>query len=97
MKLANEGKERAANRDKKPDDKQVHFPTPYWTEIVRVMSTQKAITTEAANALGEKVSMRICSNPNKKAEYIYDILKYKKMPFKKIKICSTTSKASHLS
>lgn len=89
MKLVNEEKERAANRANKPGEKPVHYPTPYWTEIVRVMSTQKAITTEATNALGEKVNMRICSYPNKKAEYIYDILKYKKMPFRKIKICST--------
>ena len=89
MKLVNGEREREANRDKKPSEKQVHHPTPYWTEIVRVMSTQKAITTEANNALGEKVNMRICSYPNKKAEYIYDILKYKKMPFRKIKICST--------
>ena len=89
MKLVNGEREREANRDKKPSEKQVHHPTPYWTEIVRMMSTQKAITTEANNALGEKVNMRICSYPNKKAEYIYDILKYKKMPFRKIKICST--------
>lgn len=61
----------------------------YWTEIVRIMQTQKAITTEATNALGEIVNMRMCSYPNKNAEYIYDILKYKKMPFKKIKVCST--------
>jgi len=61
----------------------------YWTEIVRIMQTQKAVTTEAVNALGEKVKMRICSYPNKKAEYIYDLLKYKKMPFRKIKVCST--------
>ena len=54
-----------------------------------MMSTQKAITTEATNALGEKVNMKICCYPNKKVEYIYDILKYKKMPFRKIKICST--------
>ena len=89
MKLVNVERERADNRDKKPGEKRVHYPTPYWTEIVRVMSTQKAITTEATNALGEKVNMRICSYPNKKAEYIYDILRYKKLPFKKIKICST--------
>jgi hypothetical protein len=61
----------------------------YWTEIVRIMQTQKAITTEATNALGEIVNMRMCSYPNKNAEYIYDILKYKKMPFRKIKVCST--------
>ena len=50
------------------------------------MSTQKAGTTEALNALGEKVQMRLCSEPNKSANDIYERLKYKKMPFRKIKI-----------
>ena len=63
--------------------------THYWTEIVRVMSTQKAITTEARNALGEKVLLRQCSEPTKAAADIYERLNYKKMPFRKIKICST--------
>ena len=64
----------------------------YWTEIVRIMSTQKAITTEATNALGEKVHLRLCSEPNKSADDIYNRLGYKKMPFRRIKIdkvCST--------
>ena len=64
----------------------------YWSEIVRMMSTQKAITTEATNALGEKVHLRQCSEPTKAASDIYERLKYKKMPFRKIKIdkiCST--------
>ena len=60
--------------------------THYWTEIVRIMSTQKAVTTEGTNTLGEKVYMRLCSEPNKEAEDIYDKLKYKKMPFRKIKV-----------
>ena len=47
---------------------------------------QKAVTTEATNALGEKVQMRLCSEPNKSADEIYERLKYKKMPFRKIKI-----------
>ena len=55
-------------------------------EIVRRLSTQKAVTTEATNALGEKVQMRLCSEPNKSADDIYERLKYKKMPFGKIKI-----------
>ena len=64
--------------------------TCYWTEIRRRMSTQKAITTEAVNALGEKVKLRLCSNPTKAAEDIYERLKYKKMPFRrKTKVCST--------
>ena len=58
----------------------------FWTEIVRRMSTQKAITTEGVNALGEKVSLRLCSEPGKAAEDIYERLKYRKMPFRKIQI-----------
>ena len=60
--------------------------TCYWTEVVRRLSTQKAVTTEATNALGEKIHMRLCSEPNKSANDIYERLKYKKMPFRKIKI-----------
>lgn len=66
-----------------------HGETCYWTEIVRRMSTQKAVTTEATNVLGEKVQIRLCSEPTKVAEDIYDKLKYKKMPFRKIRLCST--------
>ena len=58
----------------------------FWTEIVRRMSTQKAITTEGVNALGEKVSLRLCSEPSKAAEDIYERLRYRKMPFRKIQI-----------
>ena len=60
--------------------------TCFWTEIVRRMSTQKAITTEGTNALGAKVRFRQCSEPNKAAEDIYQRLNYKKMPFRKFKI-----------
>lgn len=60
--------------------------TSHWTEIVRVMKTQKAVTTEATNALGEKVHLRLCSEPNKAADNIYGLLNYKKMPFRRIKI-----------
>ena len=58
----------------------------YWTEIVRRLSTQKAVTTEATNNLGEKVHMRLCSEPNKSADDIYERLKYKTMPFRKIRL-----------
>ena len=58
----------------------------YWTEIVRVMKTQKAVTTEATNALGEKVHLRQCSEPNKSTNQIYEMLNYKKMPFRRIRI-----------
>ena len=64
----------------------------YWTEIVRIMSTQKAVTTEAVNGWGEQVEYRICTIPTAKAQAIYDKLKYRRQPFrKKQKICSTPS------
>ena len=63
--------------------------TCFWTEIVRRMSTQKAVTTEGTNILGEKVQMRLCGEPTKVAEDIYEKLGYKKMPFRKIRLRST--------
>ena len=51
MKKVNE-----ARKEADPDPK-AEYPTPYWTEIVRIMQTQKSITSEAINALGEKVKM----------------------------------------
>jgi Transposase len=65
----------------------------YWTEIRRIMSTQKLVTTEAVNALGEKVQTRICSEPTKEAALIYKTIHYKDRPFRKIKICSTQHKS----
>lgn len=53
------------------------------------MSTQKAVTTEATNMLGEKMTLRICSDPPPNARKIYQALNYKTHPFRKIKICST--------
>ena len=83
MKKVNEAR-KAADPDPKAE-----YPTPYWTEIVRIMSTQKAVTSEAINALGEKVEMRICSTPMEQAAEIYSMLDYRPMPFRKIKICRT--------
>ena len=90
IKVVNQRREQEANKDKKPDEKRKRFPTPFWTEIVRRMSTQKAVTTEAVNAMGEKVTVRLCSTPKKEAAEIYEMLGYKKMPFwRKVKVCST--------
>jgi hypothetical protein len=41
------------------------------------MSTQKAVTTQAVNALGEKVQTRNCSEPTRDAALIYKTLHYK--------------------
>ena len=78
-------------RKKADPNPKAEYPTPYWTEIVRIMSTQKAVTSEAVNAMGEKVEMRICSTPTEQAADIYSMLNYKKMPFRKIKVCRTQS------
>lgn len=57
--------------------------THYWTELKRILSTQKAITTEADNALGEHVKLRICSDPTDAAAELYRLLGYRSLPFKR--------------
>ena len=44
--------------------------TCFWTEIVRRLGAQKAVTTEAASALGGEVHMRLGSELNKSADDI---------------------------
>jgi len=55
--------------------------TNNWREIVRIMNTQKCVTTLAQNKTEEIISIRKCSDPDKKAKHIYDVLKYKYVPF----------------
>lgn len=52
-----------------------------WGEIVRVMNTQKAVTTTAQNIHGDVISVRRCSEPTEQVKQIYTILKYKYVPF----------------
>lgn len=77
-----------------------HGINHYWTELKRTLSTQKAITTEADNALGEPVELRLCSDPTDSAAEFYRCLGYNPVPFKRYtikppspppdrKICST--------
>jgi hypothetical protein len=56
-----------------------------WTELVRTMNTQKAVTTIAQNDKDEIIQIRRCSEPNQKVIKIYDALKYKHAPFTKKK------------
>lgn len=63
-----------------------HGITHYWTELKRILSTQKAITTEVVNAVGEVVEMRLCSDPTRSAAEIYRYLGYKSQPFKRYRI-----------
>jgi hypothetical protein len=56
-----------------------------WSEIVRVMNTQKAVTTIAQNDKDEVIQIRRCTEPNQKVQKLYDALKYKYAPFVKKK------------
>lgn len=52
-----------------------------WKELVRVMNTQKAVTTTAQNIKDEIIFIRRCSEPNEQVKQLYDALKYKYVPF----------------
>ncbi len=52
-----------------------------WKEIVRVMNTQKAVTTLAQNVHDQVINIRKCSEPNQNVIKLYDALKYKHAPF----------------
>jgi hypothetical protein len=56
-----------------------------WKEIVRIMNSQKAVTTLAQNNVDEIILIRCCTKPANDAKLIYDKLGYKYMPFKKKK------------
>ena len=55
--------------------------TSCWSEIVRIMNTQKCVTTIAQNKQDEFIIIRKCSEPEPKAQKIYDALQYKSAPF----------------
>jgi hypothetical protein len=56
-----------------------------WREIVRIMNTQKAVTTSFQNENEDHVIIRCCSEPNQKVKLLYEALKYKPHPFTKKK------------
>ena len=56
-----------------------------WREIVRIMNTQKAVTTMAQTIKEEVIMIRRCSEPNEKVRQVYDALKFKYAPFVKKK------------
>ncbi len=67
----------------------LHGNTHYWTELVRILSSQKIVTTTGINALGELIKFRVCSEPTKDVHEIYEQLEFKPKPFTKVKVCST--------
>jgi hypothetical protein len=52
-----------------------------WPEIIRIMNTQKAVSTLAQNTEDKVIVIRRCSEPNQKVRQIYDALKYKYAPY----------------
>lgn len=52
-----------------------------WREIVRIMNTQKCVTTTAQNNKDQIIQVRKCSEPEPNVIKIYDALKYKYAPF----------------
>ena len=52
-----------------------------WREIVRIMNTQKTVSTLAQNIEDKVITIRRCSEPNQNVRKIYDILKFKYAPF----------------
>ena len=52
-----------------------------WREIVRVMNTQKLVTTSLKNTDGQIIEIRQCTIPEQKAKQVYDLLNFKYVPF----------------
>lgn len=52
-----------------------------WREIIRVMNTQKCVTTSVKNIKNEVVSIRQCTEPTQQVKKIYDLLGFKYVPF----------------
>jgi hypothetical protein len=49
----------------------------------QIIQPQKVVTTEAVNALGEKVKYRVCGEPFRYAAKIYRLLHYNDLTFMK--------------
>jgi len=56
-----------------------------WRDIVRIMNTQKLVTTTMKNDCEQQIIIRQCSEPTGQVQEIYDALKYKSKPFSRKK------------
>ena len=52
-----------------------------WSNVVRIMNTQKASTVNMNNRNNKKINIRVCSLPTAKTLEIYNAMGYKSMPF----------------
>lgn len=52
-----------------------------WRDLVRIMNTQKLVTTTMQNQYEQHIVIRQCSEPTQEAKAIYEALNYKLQPF----------------
>ncbi len=52
-----------------------------WKNIVRIMNTQKLVSTSFKRENGQMMMIKKCSQPNSEATAIYQAMNYKQMPF----------------
>ena len=52
-----------------------------WRDIVRIMNTQKIVTTSMVNEYNQQIIIRQCSEPTEQVNRIYTALNYKPKPF----------------
>ena len=55
--------------------------TSDWRELVRIMNTQKCVTTNMTNDKEQILSIRCCSQPTEKVRMIYSVLNIREAPF----------------
>ena len=52
-----------------------------WRDIVRIMNTQKIVTTTMNNEYDQQIVIRQCSEPTEEVTKIYTALQYRSKPF----------------
>lgn len=52
-----------------------------WRDIVRIMNTQKVVTTTMNNHSDQQIIIRQCSEPTEQVRKMYTVLQYKQKPF----------------
>ena len=80
--------EKAEKEEKKPIQKAQNHDNQsiiikyntQWNEIIRIMNTQKAVTTVSQNRYDQFIISHRCSDPTPKVDAIYRRLKYKPKP-----------------
>jgi hypothetical protein len=55
--------------------------TSDWRELLRIMNTQKCVTTTMVNDRRQHLSVRRCSRPEPKVALLYEALQLKPAPF----------------